>query len=236
MESYLVGRRWAERLLESTPLDDERKRKARFALSLWADAVAPTNIPWLNPAVVKEAIDTGGLSTARGAATFVDDALRNGGMPRMVDRSSLRAGHELALTPGRVVFRNELFELLAYEPQTDQVHAEPLLYVPSWINKYYVLDLAPGRSFVEHAVGKGFTVFAISYRNPDASLADKTLDDYLHDGVLDRDRPGAGAHRRGARRPDRRLCRRHDGAERGGDPRRRAARASASATSRSSTR
>jgi poly[(R)-3-hydroxyalkanoate] polymerase subunit PhaC len=184
MESYLVGRRWAERLLESTPLDDERKRKARFALSLWADAVSPTNIPWLNPAVVKEAIDTGGASTARGMATFVDDALRHGGLPRMVDRSTLRVGQELATTPGRVAFRNDLFELLAYEPQTEQVHAEPLLYVPSWINKYYVLDLAPGRSFIEHAVGKGFTVFAVSYRNPDASLADTTLDDYLRDGVL----------------------------------------------------
>ncbi|MGZ8694974.1 MAG: PHA/PHB synthase family protein [Gaiellaceae bacterium] len=184
MESYLVWRRWSERVLEGTPLSDDRKRKARFAFSLWADAVSPTNVPWLNPAVVKEAIDTGGLSTVRGAATFVDDALRNGAMPRMVDTSSLRVGQELATTPGRVVFRNELFELLAYEPQTEQVHAEPLLYVPSWINKYYVLDLAPGRSFIEHAVGKGFTVFAISYRNPDASLADKTLDDYLHDGVL----------------------------------------------------
>ena len=184
MESYLVWRRWSERMLEGTPLDDARKRKARFALSLWADAVAPTNLPWLNPAVIKEAIDTGGLSTARGAATFVDDALRHSGMPRMVDTSSLHVGQELATTPGRVVFRNELFELLAYEPQTEQVHAEPLLYVPSWINKYYVLDLAPGRSFIEHAVGKGFTVFAMSYRNPDASLAEKNLDDYMRDGVL----------------------------------------------------
>jgi polyhydroxyalkanoate synthase len=134
MESYLVWRRWSERVLDGTPLDEECKRKARFAFSLWADAVAPTNVPWLNPAVVKEAIDTGGLSTARGAATFVDDTLRNGGLPRMVDTSQLRVGQELALTPGRVVFRNELFELLAYEPQTEQVHAEPILYVPSWIN------------------------------------------------------------------------------------------------------
>jgi poly[(R)-3-hydroxyalkanoate] polymerase subunit PhaC len=184
MESYLVGRRWAERVLEETPLDDERKRKARFALSLWADALSPTNLPWLNPTVLKEAIDTGGLSAARGLTTFVDDALRHGGLPRMVDRSSLELGRDLAATPGRVVFRNELFELLAFEPQTEQVHAEPLLYVPSWINKYYVLDLAPDRSFIEHAVRRGFAVFAISYRNPDETQAEKTLDDYARDGIL----------------------------------------------------
>jgi polyhydroxyalkanoate synthase len=184
MESYLVGRRWAERVLEETPLDDDRKRKARFALSLWADALAPTNLPWLNPTVVKEAIDTGGLSTARGLATFVEDALRHGGLPRQVDRSSFELGRDLAASPGRVVFRNEFFELIAYEPRTERVHAEPLLYSPSWINKYYVLDLAPGRSFIEHAVGAGFTVFAISYRNPDESLAERTLDDYLRDGIL----------------------------------------------------
>jgi poly[(R)-3-hydroxyalkanoate] polymerase subunit PhaC len=184
MESYLVGRRWAERVLEETPLDDDRKRKARFAFSLWADALAPTNVPWLNPTVVKEAIDTGGLSTARGLATFLDDALRHGGLPRQVDRSSFELGRDLAATPGRVVFRNELFELIAYESQTERVHAEPLLYSPSWINKYYVLDLAPDRSFIEHAVRAGFTVFAISYQNPDEALAERTLDDYLRDGIL----------------------------------------------------
>jgi polyhydroxyalkanoate synthase len=183
MESYLVSRRWAERVLDETPLEEGRKQKARFALTLWADALAPTNVPWLNPTVVKEAIDTGGLSTRRGVANFVDDLLRHGGLPRQVDRSSFELGRNLAATPGRVVFRNELFELIAYEPQTERVHAEPLLYSPSWINKYYVLDLAPGRSFIEHAVRQGFTVFAISYRNPDEELAQRTLDDYLRDGL-----------------------------------------------------
>ena len=184
LESYLVTRAWAERQLEEADLDDGRRKKARFALSLLLDAAAPSNVPWLNPAVVKEAIDTGGLSAARGFANFVDDVVRNGGMPRQVDRSAFELGRNLAATPGRVVYRNDLFELLAYEPQTETVFAEPLLYSPSWINKYYMLDLAPGRSFVEFAVRRGFTVFAVSYRNPDASLAEKTLDDYVREGLL----------------------------------------------------
>jgi polyhydroxyalkanoate synthase len=184
LESYLVSVRTSRRLLEAADLPEPKRRKASFALDLLADALSPSNVPWLNPSVVKEAIDTGGLSLARGLRNFVDDLVRNGGYPRQVDDSQLELGRDLAATPGRVVFRNELIELLAYEPQTADVLAEPLLYLPSWINKYYVLDLAPGRSFVEHAVRQGMTVLAVSWRNPDASLAGLTLDDYLRDGFL----------------------------------------------------
>jgi polyhydroxyalkanoate synthase len=110
--------------------------------------------------------------------------VRNGGLPRQVDACAFEVGETLAATPGRVVFRNDLIELIAYEPQTKTVLAQPLLYSPPWVNKYYVMDLAPGRSFVEYAVREGFTVFAISYRNPDESMADMRLDDYLRDGFL----------------------------------------------------
>ncbi len=176
-EGYLVAARWAERTLEAAVLPEAKKRKARFVLGLLLDAAAPTNVLWLHPSVLKEAIDTGGLSVVRGFAN-------NGGLPQQVDASAFEVGETLAVTPGRVVFRNELIELIAYEPQTDTVFAQPLLYSPPWVNKYYVMDLAPGRSFVEYAVREGFTVFAISYRNPDESMAELRLDDYLRDGFL----------------------------------------------------
>jgi polyhydroxyalkanoate synthase subunit PhaC len=183
-ESYLVASRWAERTLGAAGLPERKERKARFALRLLVDAAAPTNQLWLHPSVLKEAIDTGGLSVARGFANFVEDVVRNGGRPSQVDRSAFEVGRTLAATPGRVVFRNDLIELIAYEPRTETVFAQPVLYSPPWVNKYYVMDLAPGRSFVEYAVGQGFTVFAISYRNPDESMADLVLDDYLRDGLL----------------------------------------------------
>jgi polyhydroxyalkanoate synthase len=182
--SYLAGSRSARRLLDRAEVPAATRRKARFLLDLWLDALAPTNIPWLNPVVAKEAVDTGGLNFARGFSNFVRDVARNGGLPSQVERDVLEVGRDLAVTPGRVVFRNELIELIAYEPQTETVFAEPIVYSPPWINKYYVLDLAPGRSLIEYAVGRGFTVFAMSYRNPDASMAELTMDDYLRTGLL----------------------------------------------------
>jgi polyhydroxyalkanoate synthase subunit PhaC len=183
-ESYLVASRWAERTLEEAALPEPKKRKARFVLRLLLDAAAPTNAIWFHPSVLKEAIDTGGLSIARGFANFLEDLVRNRGLPQQVDASAFELGKTLAATPGRVVFRNDLIELIAYEPQTETVFSQPLLYSPPWVNKYYVMDLAPGRSFVEYAVREGFTVFAISYRNPDESMAGLKLDDYLRDGLL----------------------------------------------------
>jgi polyhydroxyalkanoate synthase len=183
-ESYLVVSRWAQRTLAEARLPERTARKAGFALRLLLDAAAPTNILWLHPGVLKETIDTGGVSLVRGFANFFEDVVRNGGLPAQVDVSAFEVGKTLAATPGRVVFRNELIELLAYEPRTETVFERPLLYSPPWVNKYYVMDLAPGRSFVEYAVGEGFTVFAISYRNPDDTMADLRLDGYLRDGLL----------------------------------------------------
>ncbi len=113
------------------------------------------------------------------------DVLSNGGRPRKVDMSAFTVGENLAATPGKVVYRNELFELLQYEPQTELVHEIPLLFCPPWINKYYIMDLAPGKSLIEWAVQHGHTCFAISYRNPDASMRDLGFEDYLKQGPLD---------------------------------------------------
>jgi polyhydroxyalkanoate synthase len=163
-------------------VDAEVARKAELALNVALDAVAPTNFLATNPAALKRAFDTAGGSLAKGAAHFVDDLLHNEGRPRQVDTSGFTVGGNLAATPGKVVFRNRLMELIQYAPQTEQVHARPLLCSPPWINKYYVMDLAPQRSFIEWAVQHGRTVFAISYLNPSQDMGDTTMDDYLLDG------------------------------------------------------
>jgi polyhydroxyalkanoate synthase len=181
---YLELTRNTRGLLERIPLAPDTAAKARFGADFILDALSPANIPLVNPRAVKEAYDTGGRSIVKGLASFADDLLRNGGRPRQVDRSAFTVGENLAATPGRVVFSNELMELIAYEPQTPKVHANPILCSPPWINKYYIMDLAPNRSFVEYAVQNGFTVFMISYRNPDASMRDLGMDDYLQEGLL----------------------------------------------------
>ena len=181
-QTYLALCRYARTVVGSTPLAADTRGKATLALNLLLDAAAPTNLPVTNPAVLKRAFDTAGGSLARGAGHFLDDLVHNDGRPRQVDASGFEVGVNLAATPGRVVYRNELMELIQYEPQTPEVRAVPLLFSPPWINKYYVMDLAPGRSFVEWAVRHGRTVFAISYRNPTREMAGTTMDDYLVDG------------------------------------------------------
>ena len=178
-QAHLAWREYVLDLLTLSDPDPVTDGKARLALSIVADALAPTNFLVSNPAALKRAFDTGGRSVLRGARNFADDLLHNGGFPRQVDRTPFELGRNLAATPSKVVFRSDLIEVLQYLPQTPQVHQVPLLCSPPWINKYYVMDLAPERSFIEWAVQHGRTVFAISYRNPDASMAATTMDDYL---------------------------------------------------------
>ena len=156
--------------------------KARLASDLVLAALAPTNYLATNPAALKRAFETGGASLLAGARNFLDDLRNNNGMPRQVDTRPFEIGRNLAATPGKVVFRNDLMELIQYAPQTPQVRSVPMLASPPWINKYYIMDLAPGRSFLEWAITHERTVFAISYRNPDPSMRGVTLDDYLVHG------------------------------------------------------
>jgi len=182
-QAYLAARRLSEDLLAAgrgNPLADQ---KAQLAVGLSFDALAPTNFLATNPAAIKKAFETGGASLLAGARNLLDDLAHNGGRPRQVDTAPFELGRNLAATPGHVVFRNDLMELIQYAPQTKPVRSIPLLASPPWINKYYVMDLAPGRSFIEWAVQHQHTVFAISYRNPDASMRDVTLDDYLIHGT-----------------------------------------------------
>ena len=180
--SYQAFADLAGRLVSAAGLEPQQEAKARLMSGLVVDALAPTNYLPTNPAALKRAFETGGASLAKGMRNFVDDLRHNNGRPRQVDTSPFTLGDNLAATPGQVVFRNELMELLQYSPQTVQVHATPLLFSPPWINKYYVMDLAPGRSFAEWAVQHERTVFAISYRNPSPEMSGVTLDDYLVHG------------------------------------------------------
>jgi polyhydroxyalkanoate synthase len=170
-QGYLRWAQMMDELVDAAALEGPAAERARFATKAVVDACAPTNFFWGNPEAQRRAVETQGQSVIDGLKNFIDDLEHNGGRPRQVDSSPFHLGENLAATPGRVVYRNALMELIQYAPQTDTVHAVPLLVCPPWINKYYILDLAPGRSFIEWAVQHGHTVFAISYRNPDAGMA-----------------------------------------------------------------
>ncbi|MDQ4097322.1 MAG: alpha/beta fold hydrolase [Actinomycetota bacterium] len=183
-QTYIAWGRYLLELVAAADLEPPTAEKAEYVANLTADALSPTNFLWTNPAALRRAAETGGLSVLRGQRNFFHDLSTNRARPSQVDTSAFQVGGNLAVTPGKVVFRNQLMELIQYAPQTETVYEVPLLLSPPWINKYYIMDLAPGRSFVEWAVRKGHTVFAISYRNPDASMRDVALDDYLLRGPL----------------------------------------------------
>jgi polyhydroxyalkanoate synthase len=183
-QGYLLWSRFMRELVDAADLEGPAEGKARFAVDAMIDALAPTNTLVGNPAALRRAMETGGTSVTRGMERFLDDLITNDGRPSQVDLSRFELGRDLAASAGQVVFQNELIELIQYQPTTRTVHAVPLLLSPPWINKYYVLDLSPGRSFVEWAVARGHTVFAISYVNPGSEHRDSGLDDYLGDGLL----------------------------------------------------
>jgi len=184
-QEYLLSSQLVDELLDAAELDATEEIKARFAARFIVDALCPTNTLPGNPVALRRAFDTGGMSVLKGVKNMVDDLLHNGGWPSQVDGTGFEVGVNMAATPGAVVYRSDLIELIQYEPQGKQVHAVPLLFCPPWINKYYIMDLAPGRSLIEWAVQHGHTCFAISYRNPDASMRDLDFQDYLRQGPLD---------------------------------------------------
>ncbi|NKZ90065.1 alpha/beta fold hydrolase [Rhodococcus hoagii] len=183
LRSYLCARSYVDSLVDAGTADAFTAAKARQLAHLLLDVAAPTNNPVTNPEVLTRAITTGGKSLARGTSYLVEDVVTRGGRPKRTDDSAFTVGENMAATPGWVVFRNDLIELIQYAPQTEKVHATPLLACPPWINKFYIMDIGPGRSFVEWAIRHGRTVFLISYRNPDESMSGVGFDDYLTDGV-----------------------------------------------------
>ena len=163
-------------------LDKPQQRKLIFYLRQFVDAISPSNFVLTNPEVIQPAIATGGQSLAQGLQNLLRDIAD--GQIKQVPEDAFTPGRNLAITPGQVVFRNKLMELLQYTPQTEQVRALPLVFIPHWINKYYILDMQPENSLIRYLVEQGFTVFVVSWKNPDASMQDVTFEDYMELGPL----------------------------------------------------
>ncbi|MFG2004311.1 PHA/PHB synthase family protein [Spirillospora sp. NPDC048911] len=182
--TYLRGSGLVRGVTESLPFAPTDQLALRVLTRATTDAVAPPNFLFTNPTAARRAWSTRGRSLAHGARNFLTDVRDNRGMPALVDKGAFVVGRDLATTPGRVVFRNHLVELIQYEPRTETVHALPLLFNLSWVNKFYLADLTPDRSLIRWALDQGHTVFVISYRNPDATLRNVGYDDYLCAGLL----------------------------------------------------
>jgi len=179
-QSYRLFEIWMDRMYESVGGSWQTKARARFAADVITAALSPTNYLATNPAALRKAAETGGMSLVRGAQNMLRDMAR-GGMPSAADRSPFAVGENIACTPGAVVYREEMFELLQYEPVTPRVRAHPLVMIPPQVNRYYILDLAPGRSVAEFAVSLGISTFMIVWRNPSSLLGHGRwgVDDYV---------------------------------------------------------
>jgi polyhydroxyalkanoate synthase len=184
LQTYLLWRQSLNNLVDHADLPSQDADRARFALSLYTEAVAPTNTLLGNPAAVKKLYETGGTSAVRGLTHMIEDLARNGGLPSQVDMKAFEVGKNLAISKGAVVFKNEVLELIQYAPHTETVHSRPLLSVPPQINKFYIFDLSPGKSLVEYLTHNGFSVFAISWRNPTVKQRDWGVGTYVQ-AVLD---------------------------------------------------
>ena len=186
-QSYLIAARWLHDAVANVEgLDDATKRKVDFFTRQYIDALAPSNFALTNPEVFRETISTGGQNLVKGLHNLLDDIERGDGRLKisMTDPKAFELGVNIATTPGKVVFQNDLLQLIQYEPTTAKVAKRPLLVIPPWINKYYILDLREKNSFVKWAVDEGLTVFVISWVNPDEKLAHKDFEDYLTEGTL----------------------------------------------------
>jgi polyhydroxyalkanoate synthase len=186
-QSYLLTARWMQSTVKDIEgLDDKTARKVDFYTRQFVDAMAPSNFLMTNPEVLKATLDSGGENLIKGLTNLLDDLERGKGQLaiRMTDMDAFRIGENIAVTPGKVVYQNDLLQLIQYQPTTETVKRRPLLIIPPWINKFYILDLRPDNSFIRWAVGQGHTVFVVSWVNPDEHLAHKTFEDYMLEGPL----------------------------------------------------
>jgi polyhydroxyalkanoate synthase len=181
-QTYLLNSRLLEDMVESADLDDRQKHKLRFFARQFIDSMSPANFAATNPEAIKAAVESGGESLRAGFANLLKDM--KSGRISITDEDAFEVGRNVAVSKGSVVFQNELFQLIQYEPLTAKVATRPLLIVPPCINKFYILDLQPENSFVRFATEQGQTVFVVSWRNPDQSLSHITWDDYLEIGAM----------------------------------------------------
>lgn len=186
---YLLASRFIYSTVSTNlKIDPDLAKKIGFYTRQWVDAMSPTNFVVTNPEVLEETVNTSGANLYRGLRALIDDFQRGNGktlLTRMTDHSSFKIGENLATTAGKVIYQTEMFQLIQYAPTTDKVFEKPLLIVPPWINKFYILDLREENSLVKWAVDQGHTVFMISWVNPDGSFADKTFADYMTEGVIE---------------------------------------------------
>jgi polyhydroxyalkanoate synthase len=186
-QAYLLSTQWADRMVEGAKgLDPHTRQKAEFYVKQVANALSPSNFILTNPELLRETIGSNADNLARGMRMLAEDIEAGGGELRIrqSDAEKFEVGRNLAVTPGKVIFENGLIQLIQYAPSTPNVIETPLLIVPPWINKFYVLDLTPEKSFVKWCVDQGLTVFVISWVNPDARLKDKDFEAYMRDGPL----------------------------------------------------
>jgi polyhydroxyalkanoate synthase len=186
-QSYLLTARWLQSTVhEVEGLDEKTARKVDFYTRQFVDAMAPSNFVLTNPEVLRKTIESGGENLFAGLNNLLEDLERGKGrlMIKMTDLDAFKIGENIATTPGKVIYQNDLQQLIQYEPTTDTVKRRPLVIIPPWINKFYILDLRPSNSFVKWAVDQGHTVFMISWVNPDEHLAKKGFDDYMREGPL----------------------------------------------------
>ena len=186
-QSYLITAHWARELVGGVEeVDPHTKHKASFYVEQLANALSPSNFALTNPEVLRLTLETSGKNLVEGLEKLAQDVRAGKGTLRIrqTDMEAFEVGRNMALTPGKVVYQNELMQLLQYEPTTKKVYERPLLIVPPWINKFYILDLNPKKSFIRWAVDQGLTVFVISWVNPDERLAEKTFADYMKSGIL----------------------------------------------------
>jgi len=182
-ESYLLASEYLmNEAEEADGQDDEEQRRLRFHLKQFVDAMAPVNFLLTNPAALRRIAETGGTSLAEGTRNLLAD-LEEGRLS-MTDTTAFELGENIAVTPGKVVYRNDLIELIQYEPMTEQVYETPIVFFPPWINRYYILDLTAEKSMVRYLVEQGFTVFMVSWKNPDASMKETKFEDYMTEGPL----------------------------------------------------
>ncbi len=186
-QAYLLTAQWGDRLVkDAAGVDDHTRKKAEFYVKQIANAISPSNFVLTNPELLRETLSSNGANLVRGMHMLSEDIQAGHGnlKIRQSDPSGFDVGRNLALTPGKVVFQNELIQLIQYEATTKEVLKLPLLIVPPWINKFYILDLTPEKSFIKWCVDQGITVFVISWVNPTAKLAAKSFEEYMREGVI----------------------------------------------------
>lgn len=185
-QAYLLTANWADEMVEEAEIDDHTKHKAEFYVRQIAGAVSPSNFVLTNPELLRTTLASNGANLVRGMKMLAEDIEAGGGdlKIRQTDDTKFRVGENLAVTPGKVIFQNDLMQLIQYAPQTETVLEIPVVIIPPWINKFYVLDLTAEKSFVRWAVSNGLTVFVVSWVNPGPELAGRGFEDYMLDGVL----------------------------------------------------